>query len=133
MLDASSPRGAVPGAVLLSPGERHLEVPYSTWRDFLGKRVRVAIVQGRATATWPEDVESAQGGSCPRCGGSWERGVVTIRTPVPLTGPLSVAAEFQWRPASPDAKWKTVLKSYAERVTWRCTQCGGIWLPSGAA
>jgi len=76
VLEADSPRGAVPSAILLGPGDRHLEVPYSTWRDFLGKRIRVAVVQARATATWPEDVEPAQVGSCPRCGGSWERGAV---------------------------------------------------------
>jgi hypothetical protein len=129
VLEAESPRGAVPAAVLLGPGEQHLSVPYSTWRDFLGKQVRVAAVQARATAAWPEDLGSARSDTCPRCGGSWERGALIVRTPVPLTSVLSPLSELQWRSAVPGAEWATVLPSYAERVAWKCRKCGGLWLP----
>lgn len=116
-------------AVLLQQGERYLEVPYSTWREFLGKRARVAEVQARATAQWPPpDSESPAGtGRCPRCNADFERVVVSVRTPAPLTGLSSIAARLQWRPES-DGHWQNVAWAFVERPGLRCPECGGLWI-----
>jgi hypothetical protein len=117
-------------AVLLQQGERYLEVPYGTWHEFLGKTVRLAEVQARATAQWPlPDTETPAGtGRCPTCDHELERVVVSVRTPAPFTGLSSIAARLQWR-LETRGPWEDVASAFVDRVAWRCPQCGGLWLP----
>jgi hypothetical protein len=117
-------------AVLLQQGERYLEVPYSTWREFLGKTARLAEVQARATTHWPLPDPEAPAGTrrCPSCDVEFERVVVSVRTPAPLTGLLSIAARLQWRP-EPNGQWQDVVWAFVERAGLRCPECHGLWLP----
>jgi hypothetical protein len=117
-------------AVLLKQGERYLEVPYSTWREFLGKAARLAEVQARATTQWPlRDPEAPAGtGRCPTCALEFERVVVSVRTPAPLTGMFSIAARLQWRPER-EGRWQDVVWAFVERPALQCPQCRGLWLP----
>ena len=54
-------------AVLLKQAKRYLEVPYSTWREFLGRTARLAEMLARPSAQWPlEDLDPPAGtGRCP--------------------------------------------------------------------
>jgi hypothetical protein len=117
-------------AVLLKQGERYLEVPYSTWREFLGRTSRLAEVQARATAQWPlDDHDPAAGtGRCPSCGSEFESVVVSVRTPAPLTGLSSIAARLQWR-SEREGRWQDVVWAFVERPALRCPKCRGLWLP----
>jgi hypothetical protein len=117
-------------AILLQPGERYCDVPYSTWREFLGKTARLAEVQARATAQWPlPDPDTSTGtGRCPSCDVEFERVVASVRTPAPLTGLSSIAARLQWRPER-DGRWQDVVWAFVERPALRCPECRGLWLP----
>jgi hypothetical protein len=123
-------RGAERGdAVLLQQGERFLEVPYSTWHEFLGKTARLAEVQARAAAQWPLADPSAPAGTgrCPTCDVEFEPVVVSVRTPAPLTGLFSITARLQWR-SEREGRWQDVVWAFVERPALRCPECGGLWL-----
>jgi hypothetical protein len=117
-------------AVLLRQGERYLEVPYSTWHEFLGRTARLAEVQARAVTQWPlPDPEPAEGsGRCPTCDGEFERVIISVRTPAPFTGSSSIAARLQWRPGT-GGRWQDVVGAFVERPALRCPTCRGLWLP----
>ena len=116
-------------AVRLQQGERFMQVPYSTWREFLGRTTRLAEVQARATAQWPlpESADATGSGRCPTCDEEFERGVVAVRAPAPNTTAGSIVARLQWRPEE-GGRWKDLAEAFAERPAWRCRKCGGVWI-----